>query len=64
MIRNAIGFVLLAAVALTIWRIWGSGGSIGDFFNMIYGVVYGIIDGISKVLVLAWDTIVVHKAAS
>ncbi len=64
MIRNLFKLILLAGVALAIWRIWGSGGSVSDFFNTVYGFAYSVIDAIAKFLVLAWDTLVVHKSAT
>jgi len=57
MIKNALFFVIIAAVGLAIWRIWGSGGNIGEFFNMIWGFIYAVIDGVAQALETAWKTI-------
>lgn len=57
MIRNIIVFVLVAAVGLAIWRIWGEGGNIDEFFNIIWGFIYGVIDGVAQALVTAWQTL-------
>jgi hypothetical protein len=57
MIRNAIATVIICAIGLTIWRIWGAGGDISSFFAAIWGVFYAIVDAISSALVTAWETI-------
>lgn len=57
MIRNAITVVIICAVGLTIWRLWGAGGDINVFFEGIWGVFYTVVDAISNVLVKAVETV-------
>lgn len=57
MIRNVISVVLLAAVGLAIWRIWGAGGDIAEFFNAIWGIFYAVVDAVSVALVTAYNTV-------
>lgn len=57
MIRNAITFVLLAALGLAVWRIIGTGGDVVSFFNMVWGVIFTVIDAIAQVFVTIFDTI-------
>lgn len=57
MIRNALTFLLIAALGLAVWRIVGSGGDVVSFFNMVWNIIYTVIDAIAQVFVTIFNTI-------
>lgn len=57
MIKKTLVVLAVCGLALALWRIYGSGGNIGDFFNTIWSVFYTVIDAVANVFVTAWDTV-------
>jgi cytochrome b subunit of formate dehydrogenase len=54
-LRNIIVTILLAAVGLAIWKIYG--GNVGSFFQTVWDIFYGIVNGVSNVIVSAIHTV-------
>lgn len=57
MIKNAISFILLAALGLAVWRIIGTGGDVVSFFNMVWGIIFTIIDAVAQVFTQIFNTV-------
>lgn len=54
-IKNAIWTIIICAIALGIYKIFG--GNITDFFNTVWAIFYKIVDAASNVVVKIGHTI-------
>ena len=57
MIRNIISIIVLCAVGLAVWRIWGANGDLGGLLNSIWTIFYTVIDAVATAAVTAYHTV-------